>query len=252
MTTAKPAPASPLYRKATSPQLTPLPDPPQCPDMAVQYPHIARAHQILEDWLRNWPDAVAMGAGYLCYDASDIRQAPYPDCLVSMGLSVPPAEIVASNGYAISEVGKPPDFVLEVASRSTGRRDYTVKREIYARYRVREYWRFDPTGGSYYDAALAGDELDLTEGSWRRIPIRPLAGGGYRGYSRALGLELRWEDYNLRFWNPSTGAYLPDLTEAKAQTAAEQVARQAAEAQLREANERIRELEARLRRQTGN
>ena len=148
MTTAKPAPASPLYRKATSPRLTPLPDPPQCPDMAVQYPHIARAHQILEDWLRDWPDAVAMGAGYLCYDANDIRQAPYPDCLVSLGLSVPPAEIVASNGYAISEVGKPPDFVLEVASRSTGRRDYTVKREIYARYRVREYWRFDPTGAA--------------------------------------------------------------------------------------------------------
>ena len=270
-------PASPPHSGAApepSRRLTLLPDPPQCPDMAVQYPHISRAHLILEDWLRAWPDAVVMGAGYLCYDAGDIRRAPYPDCLVSLGVAVPPADIVASNGYIISEVGKPPDFVLEVASASTGRRDYTVKREIYARYEVKEYWRFDHTGGRYHDAALAGEERG-PDGRWRPITVTSLPGGGWRGYSRVLGLELHWVEGDLRFWNPATGEYLPDLTEAKAQAVAERVARQVAEAQavaeraarqdaevqrddaiaerdanaaaLQDAAERIRRLEARLR-----
>ena len=52
----------------------------------------------------------------------------YPDGLVAKGVSDPQG-IIWRNGYVISEVGKPPDFVLEVASRSAGRRDYTVKRE---------------------------------------------------------------------------------------------------------------------------
>ena len=64
-----------------------------------------------------------------------------------MAFGVDPAAIFARNGYVISEVGKPPDFVLEVASESTGRRDYTHKRAIYAEYGVAEYWRFDRSGG---------------------------------------------------------------------------------------------------------
>ena len=29
----------------------------------------------------------------------------------------------------------------------------------YGRFGVGEYWRFDPSGGEYHDAALAGDRL---------------------------------------------------------------------------------------------
>ena len=65
-----------------------------------------------------------------------------PDCVVAFG--VDPVAIVSRNGYVIQHAGKPPDFVLEVASISTGRRDYTVKRVGYAGYGVREYWRFRP------------------------------------------------------------------------------------------------------------
>ena len=78
-------------------------------------------------------------------------------------------EDIKRNGYVISEVGKPPDLVLEVGSRSTGRRDYTVKRKGYARYGVREYWRFDPSGGDYHDAHLGGDTL--VDGEYQSIEI---------------------------------------------------------------------------------
>ena len=111
-----------------------MPDPPQIQDMATQLPDIARALLTLQDHFLAQSDVVVMGNGYLCQDASNIRRAPYPDLLVAFGMPVSAAEIVASNGYNIGEIGQPPDFVLEVASESTGNRDYTTKRETYASY----------------------------------------------------------------------------------------------------------------------
>ena len=71
--------------------------------------------------------------------------------------------IEEQRGYALDGQGKAPDFVLEVASPTTGRVDYTDKREDYERFGVGEYWRFDPSGGEYHDAALAGDRLVVGE-----------------------------------------------------------------------------------------
>ena len=70
--------------------------------------------------------------------------------------------------YTISEIGKPPDFVLEVASEGTGRRDYTVKRDIYAGYGVTEYWRFDHTGG-----AIPQCSAGRRPAGQRRVPANP-------------------------------------------------------------------------------
>ena len=50
-----------------------------------------------------------------------------------------------SNGYIVSEQGKPPDFVLEIASESTAETDVGTKRDEYAALSIRQYWRFDKT-----------------------------------------------------------------------------------------------------------
>ena len=232
-------PASQLGSAGRHPRLTPLPDPPLPPDMQEQFPYISRAYVILEDHFSSRPDVFVGGEGYLCYSPSDIPHAPKPDCMVATGLEIPTVEITESNGYAISEIGKPPDFVLEVASKSTGRRDYVEKRDIYAGYAVQEYWRFDHTGGRYHNAALAGDRL--VDG--RYVPIEVTGGDGdvIRGYSAALDLELHWYDGSLRFWDPHAGEYLPELTEAKAQ-------RDIAIAQRDAAVEQVRQLETELAR----
>ena len=229
-------------------RLTLLPDPPQIPDMATQMPDIARALYTLQDHFLSRADAVVMGNAYLCLDAGNVRGSPYPDLIVAFDMPTSAADIVASNGYTISELGKPPDFVLEVASASTGSRDYTDKREIYARYGVAEYWRFDHTGGRFHDAALAGDRL-LPNGSYEPISVDTADDGSTRGYSAVLGVELRWVSGTLRFWDPTTGDYMPDLTEAKAERDAAIVQRDAALDQRDAALARVRELEAELGRE---
>ena len=163
-------------------------------------------------------------------------------------------------GYAIDRQGKAPDFVLEVASRSTGRADYTDKRLDYERFGVLEYWRFDPSGGEYHDAALAGDLL--VEGTYEAIAIETLQEGMLRGYSEALGLYVCWEDGRLRFFDPRTEGYLRshDEAEARAGTAEaraeeERTNRLAAQARAEEeragrvaAESRLAEIELELRR----
>ena len=124
-----------------------------------------------------------------------------------------PARIIARNGYVVSDVGKPPDFILEVASPSTGRRDYTVKREGYARYKGGEYWRFDQSGGRWHDAPLAGDKL--VNGLYVPFPIHYESDGLVWGNSEVLGLDLCWDDEILRFRDPNTGLYLPDAEDMK-------------------------------------
>ena len=249
-------PASQATSAGRTSRLTPLPDPPLPPDMQPQFPHLSRAYLILEDHFAARADVFVGSEGYLCYDPHEIPRAPKPDCMVAIGLSIPPEEITESNGYAISEIGQAPDFVLEVASKTTGRRDYVDKRETYARFGVREYWRFDRTGGEYHDTALAGDQL--VNGQYEPLPLTTGEDGIIRGYSAALGLELHWSDGWLRFWDPASGEYLPELTEAKAQrdaaiaqrdAAAAQ--RDAAAAQRDAAQERVRQLEAELRRMRG-
>ena len=193
--------------------LTTLPDPPKPPDAMQQRRHITSADQTLRAHYHDRPDVLVSGEGYLCYDASDLRRAPHPDCLVAFGMTIPPQAIEdVANGYVISEVGKPPDLVLEVASYSTGRRDYTLKREQYMAYLVGESWRFDATGGRYHDAPLGGD-LQQPDGTYARAQLHTEANGLIRAYSPALALELHWDNHRLRFWNPQTGQYLLDLVE---------------------------------------
>ena len=135
-------------------------------------------------------------------------------------------------------MGKPPDFVLEVASESTGRRDTTVKRVGYARLGVPEYWRFDRTGGEYHGAALAGDRL--VNGEYEPIEVTSDEDGVVRGYSEVLGLTLCWVEGRLRFYDPVSGEYLLTYSESEAERQAAKERAAAAELEVRRLREQIR------------
>ena len=220
--------------------LEPLPDPEREPDMQQSVGIIA-FHLILNPYFSQRDDVLVSGEGYLRHEATNNAERLAPDCVVAFGVN--PEGIIARNGYVISEV----------ASRSTGRRYYTVKREGYAGYGVQEYWRFDHTGGRFHDAPLAGDVL--VDGKYERLEIHDEDDGLLWGHSEVLGLDLCWDDGELRFRDPETGEFLPtpeelqaerDAAEAErdqARANAEQARANAAETELAKVREQLRRLQ---------
>ena len=205
--------------------IEPLPDPPQVPDME-QFDGISAFAWALGSRCKRRDGYLVSGGGYLRSDAQDNGDFA-PDITFAENVG-DVQRIVRRNGYVISEVGKPPDLVLEVGSRSTGRRDYTVKREGYARYGVREYWRFDPSGGAYHDAPLGGDSL--VDGEYEPIEIVSESETRHWGYSEVLGLEIWWYEGLLRLRDPVTGEFLHGTPEESQDAVeSERTARESAE-----------------------
>ena len=177
----------------------------------------------------------------------------YPDLLVAF--DVDPDAFERSNAYVIEEQGKPPDFVLEIASPSSRRRDLVTKRAAYASLDIPEYWRFDELAEDRRPK-LAGDRLEGNR--YRPLPIEHLPDGAVQGYSPVLDLHLRWEEGRLVWHDPATGrpiASLAEEREARAQAEAraevERGTRILAEEHARSEAARARELEAELRRRRG-
>ena len=182
------------------------------------------------------PETTIVSAEFFLVAARRSRPLRVPDLLIAF--DVDPDLYYEQNGYVIADQGKPPDFILEVASPSTARVDTVDKREDYAAFGVREYWRFDHTGESH-GTRLAGDRL--VGDRYEPIDIVEIAPGVLQGESQALNLWLRWEDGELGWYDPATGEHIPTFDSTQAELSAEREARQASET-------RVRELEAELRR----
>ena len=198
-----------------------FPDPPEHPpDKMTNFNKMSRTGNVylLADRLGNPETTLVAGEHYLSPEFTrDMAGLRYPDLLVAFGVN--PAAYKASNAYVISEQGKPPDFVLEIASPGTWREDAGPKRNDYAAIGVGEYWRFDETGR--YGGRLHGERL--VNGEYVAIDVEELTDGSLQGYSSALDLNLRWERGELVFYAPATGrpiATLADEREARIQAEA--------------------------------
>ena len=161
------------------------------------------------------------------------------------------------DSWLVWREGKAPDFVMEIASQSTWRRDVAEKRDIYAGMGVSEYWRFDPTG-RFFTPALVGERL--VDGAYQQLPVVADDAGILRGYSTIFELDICVRPgLDLRLFDPATSQWLPTHLESEAgRLAAEagrlaaEAARQAAETALQASeaeNARLREQLAQLRQQ---
>ena len=190
----------------------------------------------------------------ICYDPGNLNTRIAPDVYLAFGVdseAIRPRQI-----YLPWEVGKVPDWVLEIASESTRRVDLVRKPPIYARIGVPEFWRFDPTGGRYYRFQLNG--LKLVDGEYQPIELTTEPDGILKGYSEVLELSLAWDEGWPRFYDPATGAYLENWRQDRAAlqaerevSQAERGARAVAEAELEAERARVRQLEEELRRLRG-
>ena len=178
------------------------------------------------------------GNMFLYYEQGNPRAVVAPDVFVVLGA---PSRL--RDSYLLWNEPKGPDFVLEVTSASTRRKDRGRKREVYAALGVTEYFLYDPRA-EYLTPPLQG--YRLRDGAYRPLPaVTVLSNRAVAVASEVLGLELRdeREARMVRLRDPATVQDLLTYEESERKQEEESTARQAAETRAAELEVRVRALE---------
>ena len=178
---------------------------------------------------------------------------PAPDVYVVFGVANRPRE-----SYVVWEEGKPPDFVLEIVSPSSRRRDVREKPDLYAKIGVAELFLYDPRGEDQprlpgVDPALSGFELcGGRGGKYQPLPKEMLPDGVAGIRSKVLGLCVCVKrvgakplDGSLRWYDPVTGEFLETHREVAARADAADARADAADARADAADARADAADAR-------
>ena len=140
---------------------------------------------------------------------------------------------------------KPPDWVIQIASRATYRYDVDGKKDMHEASRVDEYWVYDPQG-DLHDPRLQA--WVLGPGGYEELADLKRPGQEVALWSEALGLKFHFDGTDLRMWDPVKQSYLRKLDESEEKVEALEAKVEAAEAE-RDAEKRARlAVEAELRR----
>ena len=175
-----------------------------------------------------------------------------PNTLVAAGLALyytkgKPSDMVAphilvSHGvpddnresYKVWEEGKVPDFALELSSPRCARENLGHKKEVYAQIGIPEYCVYDPMGGLHFPRLqlfrLSGGKV----GAYEPVRWSDKPDGAQAVPSESLGLELRFQDDELRLWDPAAQEYLWDYVGEAVRWSREHARRLAAERRVRE------------------
>ncbi len=182
----------------------------------------------LENHFANIPDVYVLGDMMMYYEEGNPRKSISPDIFVSFGIGRKERRI-----YKIWEEGKPPDFVLEFASKKTYQNDLTDKKQLYADIGITEYFLYD-VDGRYLPTTLMG--FRLVDGDYVEIAVG--ANGGIPAVT--LGLEFHLLDDGFGIHDPSTQEWVKTRAEAEAERA------EHAEAEAAQLRKEIERLKARL------
>ena len=196
-------------------------------DGFYQLKYLMEILSVLDLFFKDNPRVAVSGDTFIYYVEGDPLRWVAPDCYVALDISMD--SIDRFNTYRVWEVGKVPDFVLEIGSPSTAANDLGEKRDLYARLGIGEYWLFDPSGGEHYGEPLIGQHL--SEGAYRRFEMKTEPDGTVWAHSPVLNLDLYWDGGRLRFYDSEAGRWLQNVEEieARAKYAEARMAEMAAE-----------------------
>ena len=201
------------------------------PDGEYQAPLYSTILSTVRVHFNDMPNVRVNGNTFIYYVEGDPRRSVSPDLYVVVDISAEATESIERNNvYLLWEVGKAPDFILEIGSKSTASVDLGRKRDLYAELGVGEYWRYDQSGGDFYGESLVGERL--VDGEYRRLEIRREPDGRLWSHSDALNLDLWWEDGVLRFYDPVEGRWLLNHMEERERAEQERERAETAEARL--------------------
>jgi Uma2 family endonuclease len=189
-----------------------------------QRPYLAYSTEVLGIYFKARSNVYVSGNLFIYYEKGNPKAVVAPDTFVVFGVANHPRR-----SYKLwEEDGKVPSFVLEITSYSTVSEDQGTKKGLYAFLGIAEYFQYDPTG-DYLTPKLQG--FRLTNGSYETISSTTLANEQFAIASSALGLELRLEGDEMRFYDPASGQKL--LSHAEAEAARQQAELRADQAVLR-------------------
>lgn len=180
------------------------------------------------------PDIYVAGDMFIYFREGDPSGSVAPDVF-----AIPNLDKRLRSSYFMWLEGEAPMFIMEVTSNGTWRQDVGRKRNLYESWGVAEYWLYDPTEETRLDPLLQG--FRLVDRAYQPIEIEVDSESGVcRGASSVLNLELHGRKDWFRFFDPSAGEYIDNLSESLA------ARREAEEARMRAEEERDSEFVARI------
>ena len=228
-------------------------DPEPVEDHMLQEEPLTPLLNLLHKHYADRPDVFVSGGGFVMYDEQDPNKRIAPDCYIAFDVDEGRIRREMAN-FWVWRIGKLPDFVMEMASKSTAANDLGHKRDLYAELEIPEYWRLDHTGGELYGQPLIGERL--VDGAYEPYEVHTAPDGSVTSYSPALDLIFSWnEDVGFDLLDPLTLLSIDQIVTERAARLVAEAQVDTAEARADAAEARIRELEEeneRLRsRQTG-
>ena len=201
---------------------------------------IFRMLDILETHFADTEDAYVWSNMMLYYVKDNPHIYLKPDIFVSFGVGKHERLF-----YKVWEEGKPPDFIMEFASKSTYDNDLSHKKDIYANIGVTEYFLYDPFR-TCLPTPLMG--FRLVDDDY--VEILPLAEG--RVKSETLNLEFVLQEDDVGVYMPMNGKWLKTRAELEAEVREaaeiraqrETDARRKTEVELAELRQKLKRLEA--------
>ncbi len=184
------------------------------------------------------PDALVAVAILVYPKKGNVDNRISPDVLVALG-----AGCHNRMSYKVWVEGKPPDWVLEVATPRSEADDRGYKWDYYAAMGIPEYWLFDAKGDVYPPGTPRLQGLGLVDSEYRPLASR-LVDGERVIRSEVLGLDVLVDGTLLRFREPATGEDILHRPEAKVAIAKARAKRKAAEARIAAAEARTAKIEA--------
>jgi Uma2 family endonuclease len=165
--------------------------------------------EALKLYFRDREDVYVSGNLWLSYQQGVPDAVVAPEVFVVFGVENRPRR----SYWVWQEQGKTPDWVLEVTSNSTSRKDDQEKPDICAQMGVSEYFQYDPTG-DYLNPALKGRRFQGNR--YQALIPSYLEDGTLVLPSQVLDLDLHlMPQGQLRFYHPQMGEYLRTYQEER-------------------------------------
>ena len=161
-----------------------------------QHIQISILEQMLRLFLMSRKDVYLASDLIVYYEEGNPNRRFAPDLMICFG-----SENKKRRTYKLWEEKIVPQVIVEVVSKETWQKDVTIKRRLYGKLGVEEYYIIDPEY-KYLPSPLFAYRLEFGELVRQAVENK-------RIFSQALGLELVDTGEDFRFFNPDTNEFLP-------------------------------------------